>query len=354
MPGECFGLLGVNGAGKTTTFKILTGEVTPDRGDAVIAQHSVLTQLSAARCRLGYCPQFEALPAAMTGREVLHMYARLRGVKGQGRVQRMAQQLLDELGLSVYADVVCGAYSGGNKRKLNVAVALVGGPPLVLLDEPSTGMDPAARRFLWRVLQSRVLRAGRTIILTSHSMEEVDALASRLVIMAAGAATCLGTPQHLKSKFGDGYTLELRLSAATQASRHPQTAAASRMNSANSAQQQNVQQRNPTGVEAAVAATAAAEQHFLSLMPGCLVLETEPGRLLLRLPINGRCSSHSTAGSHPWCYQQQQSTVTSLADVFEAVESARQQLGITEYTLSQSSLERVFLALAKIAAHDIG
>lgn len=153
---------GVNGAGKTTTFKVLTGELTPDTGDAFIAGHSVLTQLSAARRNLGYCPQFEALPSAMTGREVLHMYARLRGVRGRARISLMADQLLQQLGLREYADVVCGAYSGGNKRKLNVAVALVGGPPLVLLDEPSTGLDPAARRFLWKVLQ--VGLAGRVVI----------------------------------------------------------------------------------------------------------------------------------------------------------------------------------------------
>lgn len=152
-PGECFGLLGVNGAGKTSTFKILTGEVTPDSGDALVSHFSVLTQLASARQRLGYCPQFEALPGAMTGREVLTMYARLRGVSGAGRIAGEVQQLLQQLGLVQYADVACGAYSGGNKRKLSVAVALVGDPPLVLLDEPSTGMDPAARRFLWRVLQ---------------------------------------------------------------------------------------------------------------------------------------------------------------------------------------------------------
>jgi ABC-type multidrug transport system ATPase subunit len=139
--------------GKTTTFKVLTGEVAPDTGDAAIAGHSVLTELAAARRRLGYCPQFEALPAALTGREVLHMYAALRGVQGRQRIAAMVQQLLQKLGLREYADTVCGAYSGGNKRKLSVAVALVGGPPLVLLDEPSTGMDPSARRFLWRVLQ---------------------------------------------------------------------------------------------------------------------------------------------------------------------------------------------------------
>lgn len=152
-PGECFGLLGVNGAGKTTTFKMLTGEVTPDAGQAWISHFSVLTQLASARQRLGYCPQFEALPAAMTGREVLTMYARLRGRASAASTAAEVDALLQELGLEQYADVMCGSYSGGNKRKLSVAVALVGDPPLVLLDEPSTGMDPAARRFLWRVLK---------------------------------------------------------------------------------------------------------------------------------------------------------------------------------------------------------
>lgn len=197
-----------------------------------------------------------------------------------------------------------------------------------------------------------MLSGGGTIILTSHSMEEVDALASRLVIVTAGAATCLGTPQHLKSKFGGGYTLELRLSPTTQASSRTQTAAAGIMDTAISTQQQPTQPGNGTAVEAAVVATAAAEQHFLSLMPAAVVLEKEPGRLLLRLPISSNPTIHNTAASH--CrhnqQQQQQITVTSLADVFEAVESARQQLSIMEYSLSQSSLERVFLTLAKGAS----
>lgn len=137
-PGECFGLLGVNGAGKSTTFKILTGEVAADTGDALIAHHSILTQLAAARQCLGYCPQHEALPAAMTGREVLTMYGRLRGMVGHDSAAADVDNLLEQLGLQELADVACGAYSGGNKRKLSVAVALVGGPPLVLLDEPST------------------------------------------------------------------------------------------------------------------------------------------------------------------------------------------------------------------------
>lgn len=170
--------------------------------------------------------------------------------------------------------------------------------------------------------QSEVLGRGRTIILTSHSMEEVDALASRLVIMAKGAARCCGTPQHLKSEFGDGYTLELRLSPLL------------------------------TGGAASVdgdAAVARAVAHFAAAMPGAEVIESEPGRLLLRLPVAAGSSKHApslaggAAGSQP---------ALTLAAVFEAVEAARAALAISAYSLSQSSLERVFLSLAQAAEHD--
>ncbi|KAF8072728.1 Abca17 [Scenedesmus sp. PABB004] len=349
-PGECFGLLGVNGAGKTTTFKLLTGEAAPDAGNATIAGRSVLTQLAAARRCLGYCPQFEALPGAMTGREVLALYARLRGVAAAADVSAMADALLARLGLSAYGDTPCGALSGGSKRKLSVAVALVGGPPLVLLDEPSTGMDPSARRFLWRVLQSEVLGAGRTIILTSHSMEEVDALASRLAILAAGRARCCGTPQRLKGAYGDGYTLELRLrprppGAAGQQGAAGQEGAEQQQQGAEQAQ--GVGQRElpePAAAAAAAAAdaaTAAAERHFLAALPGAVVLEREPGRLLLRLPIASPGAGTGGGAGRGGL---------SLADAFEAVERGRAALGVSEFSLSQSSLERVFLALAAAAA----
>lgn len=201
-------------------------------------------------------------------------------------------------------------------------------------------------------VQTQVLSAGRTIILTSHSMEEVDALASKLAIMAAGAARCLGTPQHLKSKFGDGYTLELRLGVSTE----PAAAASAAGVAAQAAA--GVEAAGPEAAqqvgtaEALAAATERAEQHFGSVMPGTLLLEKEPGRLLLRLPLG---SSSAAGGVARQQRQQRQQgvggSVTSLSDVFEAVEAAREVLGITEYSLAQSSLERVFLSLAKAASH---
>jgi ATP-binding cassette, subfamily A (ABC1), member 3 len=113
--------------------------------------------------------------------------------------------------LRKYENIVAGTYSGGNKRKLSVAIALMGNPPIVFLDEPSTGMDPQARRFMWDVISSiSALRKHSSVILTTHSMEEAEALATRIAIMVNGEFKCLGTVQHIKNKFGKGYEIELK------------------------------------------------------------------------------------------------------------------------------------------------
>eukprot|EP00891_Asterochloris_glomerata_P006032 jgi/Astpho2/6032/e_gw1.00084.157.1_t len=201
--GQCFGLLGVNGAGKSTTFKMVTGELLPDGGDAYIQGLSVSRQRQQARQMLGYCPQFDALPGHLTGREVLRLYARLRGVGPANREQAI-EQLLTRIGLQQYSDRTCDSYSGGNKRKLSVAIALVGDPPVVLADEPSTGVDPSAKRFLWGIIQKQLIDSGCTVMMTSHSMEECEALCACIGIMASGRLRCLGTVQHLKNRFGAG------------------------------------------------------------------------------------------------------------------------------------------------------
>ncbi|KAK1339765.1 hypothetical protein QTO34_018321 [Cnephaeus nilssonii] len=235
-PGECFGLLGVNGAGKTTTFKMLTGDTTVTSGDATVAGKSILTNISEVHQSMGYCPQFDAIDDLLTGREHLYLYARLRGVPAE-EIERVANWSIQSLGLSLYGDRLAGTYSGGNKRKLSTAIALIGCPPLVLLDEPTTGMDPQARRMLWNTIMS-IIREGRAVVLTSHrqgirgagveqaggwesttphsslrprSMEECEALCTRLAIMVKGTFQCLGTIQHLKYKFGDGYIVTMKI-----------------------------------------------------------------------------------------------------------------------------------------------
>lgn len=207
--GECFGLLGINGAGKTTTFSMLTGDLSISQGTAYMDGYNILTNLRQVQQRIGYCPQFDALIERLTGREMLTMYAHLRGVPSN-KVKDLVSSTIKHLNLTNWADKLCGDYSGGNKRKLSTAIALVGNPPIVFLDEPTTGMDPVARRFLWDSLM-QVMKGGRSIVLTSHSMEECEALCTRLAIMVNGQFKCLGSIQHLKSRFGTGYTLMIKV-----------------------------------------------------------------------------------------------------------------------------------------------
>ncbi|XP_046856235.1 phospholipid-transporting ATPase ABCA3-like [Xenia sp. Carnegie-2017] len=203
--GECFGLLGVNGAGKTTMFKMLTGDVIPTSGTAVLDSWDIQTNLSRVRQRTGYCPQFDALIDFLTGREMLQMYAALRGVPNHV-INPLIEDLMRSVLLTEHADMLTKTYSGGNKRKLSTAIALIGDPLIVFLDEPTTGMDPVARRLLWNTL-CRVRAEGRCLMITSHSMEECEALCTRLAIMANGKLRFLGSPQHLKNKFVQGFTL---------------------------------------------------------------------------------------------------------------------------------------------------
>uniref|UniRef100_A0AAY4A4F8 P-type phospholipid transporter n=1 Tax=Denticeps clupeoides TaxID=299321 RepID=A0AAY4A4F8_9TELE len=208
-PGECFGLLGVNGAGKTSTFKMLTGDSVVTSGEAYLAGKSVLTEIDEVHQNMGYCPQFDAINDLLTGREHLEFYAILRGVP-EKEVCEVAEWGIRKLGLVKYVDKAAGSYSGGNMRKLSTAMALIGGPPVVFLDEPTTGMDPKARRALWNCILS-IIKEGRSVVLTSHSMEECEALCTRMAIMVNGRFRCLGSVQHLKNRFGDGYTIILRV-----------------------------------------------------------------------------------------------------------------------------------------------
>ncbi|XP_047388210.1 phospholipid-transporting ATPase ABCA7 [Sciurus carolinensis] len=283
--GECFGLLGVNGAGKTTTFRMLTGDTLPSRGEAVLAGHSVTQETAAAHRCMGYCPQSDAIFELLTGREHLELFARLRGVPA-AQVARTASWGLARLGLAQYADRLAGTYSGGNKRKLAAAVALVGDPAVVFLDEPTTGMDPSSRRFLWNSLLA-VVREGRSVVLTSHSMEECDALCTRLAIMVNGRFRCLGSTQHLKRRFGAGHTLTLRV---------PED------------------QR-----ERAVAFVVAA-------FPGAELREAHGGRLRFQLPQGGRCT---------------------LAHVFGELAAHGSDHSVEDFSVSQTTLEEVFLHFSK-------
>jgi ATP-binding cassette, subfamily A (ABC1), member 3 len=213
--GECFGLVGINGAGKTTTMQMLTAEFPPSSGDAMLAGYSVSREPQKTRRRVGYCPQFDAHFSNLSGREHVELYALVKGVPKDFLKQAVAAKLA-EVGLNDYdSDRLTSEYSGGMRRRLSLACATIGQPQIIFLDECSTGVDPVARREIWRLIlklvSAEIPREDRTsVILTTHSMEECEALCRRIGIMANGRLRCLGSAQHLKSKFGTGYQIEMK------------------------------------------------------------------------------------------------------------------------------------------------
>ncbi|XP_051999206.1 glucosylceramide transporter ABCA12-like [Xyrauchen texanus] len=215
--GECFGLLGVNGAGKTTTFKMLTGDTSPTNGSAKIRDIDG-RMVDIIDCRreginIGYCPQEDALDDLMTGEEHLYFYARIRGISKR-EIDRVVNYLLKKLELNYHRNNTSKSYSCGTRRKLSTALALIGNPQILLLDEPSSGMDPRSKRHLWKIISEQVM--GKcAVVLTSHSMEECEALCTRLAIMVKGQFRCLGSLQHIKNRFGKGFTVRMYLAEAS-------------------------------------------------------------------------------------------------------------------------------------------
>ncbi|XP_032594289.1 phospholipid-transporting ATPase ABCA3 isoform X2 [Drosophila grimshawi] len=206
---ECFGLLGVNGAGKTTTFKMMTGDERITSGSAYVQGLNLQMEMNNIYEKIGYCPQFDALLDDLTGREVLKIFCLLRGVQ-PSRIKQLSEDLAKSFGFMKHLDKQTHAYSGGNKRKLSTAIAVIGTPSVIYLDEPTTGMDPAARRQLWNIV-CRIRDSGKSIVLTSHSMEECEALCTRLAIMVNGEFKCIGSTQHLKNKFSKGLILKIKV-----------------------------------------------------------------------------------------------------------------------------------------------
>ncbi|KAL8465010.1 hypothetical protein ACS0TY_034479 [Phlomoides rotata] len=201
---QLFCLLGPNGAGKTTAINCLTGITPVTGGDALIYGNSIRspTGMSTIRRMIGVCPQFDILWDALSGKEHLYLFASIKGLP-PASIKSVAENLLAEVRLTEDAKVRAGSYSGGMRRRLSVAIALIGEPKLLILDEPTTGMDPITRRHVWDVIESA--KKGRAIILTTHSMEEADILSDRIGIMAKGRLRCIGTSIRLKSRFGTGF-----------------------------------------------------------------------------------------------------------------------------------------------------
>ncbi|WP_431247482.1 ABC transporter ATP-binding protein [Leifsonia xyli] len=193
-PGSIFALLGSNGAGKTTLVRILATLIKPDAGDASVHGFDVLSSPADVRRSLSLTGQFAAVDEVLTGRENLQLVARLRHLKNPGEV---ADRMLARFSLSDAADRKAGTYSGGMRRRLDIAMSLIGDPPIVFLDEPTTGLDPQARIEVWDAIRE-LARAGTTILLTTQYLDEAEQLADRIAILHKGAIIQNGTLAELK------------------------------------------------------------------------------------------------------------------------------------------------------------
>jgi len=280
--GEIFGLLGANGAGKTTAISMTMRSCYPSAGDVCIQASSVLDDFERATRHLGVVTQHDALYDRLTAREHCQLFAALRDVEPH-LLEEVVATVLSQMHLdtAVTKTKLAGQLSGGQKRKLCTAVALIGGPSVVLLDEPSAGLDPVSRRSLWDVL--RATMADRAACLTSHSMEEAEALCTRCGVMARGELVALGTPQHLKSKFVAEYSLALEL-------------------------------------------LPGADFEKVGEF-GTVELKATPRESVKKGAV------HFTL----------RNSDVDVADVFEAIESNKSKLGIDAYSLQQPTLEQVFI-----------
>ncbi|XP_058837017.1 phospholipid-transporting ATPase ABCA3-like [Topomyia yanbarensis] len=289
---ECFGLLGINGAGKTTTFKMMTGDESFTSGEAWVKGISLKSSMNIVYQNIGYCPQFDALLEDLTGRETLQIYALLRGVR-TADVPNVSLALAEDLNFLKHIDKKVKEYSGGNKRKLSTALALMGNPSVIYLDEPTTGMDPGAKRQFWDMI-CKVRSAGKSIVLTSHSMEECEALCTRLAIMVNGEFKCLGSTQHLKNKFSKGFLLTIKVKKTVDGM---------------------LQQQQVEGAKAFVMTT----------FNGAVLKEEYQDSLSFHVP----------------------QTNLKWSQMFGLMESHKDRLGIEDYALGQTSLEQVFLFFTK-------
>ncbi|MEY2402205.1 MAG: type transport system ATP-binding protein [Ilumatobacteraceae bacterium] len=212
-PGTVLGLLGHNGAGKTTAIRILTTLSQPTEGSATVAGFDVVHQSKQVRGRIGVASQQSTVDGLMSGRLNLLTIGRLRGMSKAAAKQR-GDELLQQLDLTDFANALVKTYSGGMRRRLDVAASLMGSPEVLFLDEPTTGLDPRSRGDLWQMLADLV-REGTTILLTTQYLEEADRMADDIVVLDHGQTVAHGTPEDLKARIGDD-RIDVKVAAATE------------------------------------------------------------------------------------------------------------------------------------------
>ena len=208
-PGSVFALLGPNGAGKSTAVKILTTLAKPDAGHALVTRLDVTENPDTVRRRIGVVAQGSGVDIQATGRENLRLQGQIHGIRGRA-VEQRAEDLLERFGLSDAADRIARGYSGGMQRRLDIAMALVHDPAVLFLDEPTTGLDPEVRAEMWAEIAGLARARGKTVLLTTHYLEEADQLADRVAIVDRGKVVAEGTPEALKRELrGDAILVDL-------------------------------------------------------------------------------------------------------------------------------------------------
>ncbi len=205
--GEIFGLIGPNGAGKSTLIKMLTTLLPPTSGSATVAGYDIVTQPAEVRRHIGYVPQLLSADGSLTGNENMLLSARLYGIPRWERTERIARALA-RMGLSEVAHHLAGQYSGGMIRRLEIAQSLLHRPIVLFLDEPTVGLDPGARETVWEHVLDLRNRFHRTMIVTSHHMDEIDEFCDRIALIDHGRIAAIGTPSELKARVGPSATLD--------------------------------------------------------------------------------------------------------------------------------------------------
>ncbi|KAI5357985.1 Putative AAA+ ATPase domain, ABC transporter, ABC transporter A [Septoria linicola] len=327
--GQTFALLGPNGAGKSTTINLIRGDMRPSGGDSdiLIEDISIIGKRAAARTHLGVCPQFDAMDQ-MTAIEHLRFYARARGVKD---IEHNVDQIIHAVGLTPFKNRMAGKLSGGNKRKLSLGIALTGNPSVLILDEPSSGMDAASKRVMWRTLSA--VSAGRSLLLTTHSMEEADALADRAAVMAK-RMLAVGTADELRKKHGDAHHVHC------------------------------VHKDAPYSSEQDM---AEIKTFIRNTFPGA---QTEDrvfhGQMRFSVPTDR--TAFRSSGDHSSLDDEKSlddakkdhalSTVTSassssggISSLFAQLEANKEKLGLEYYSVSQATLDQVFLSI--VTKHNV-
>ncbi|KAB1265911.1 ATP-binding cassette sub-family A member 8 [Camelus dromedarius] len=288
--GEVLGLLGHNGAGKSTSIKVITGDTKPTAGQVLLKGTSGGDALGF----LGYCPQENALWPSLTVQEHLEVFAAVKGLRKADALAAVTRYtgethlLVDALKLQEQLKLPVKALSEGVKRKLCFALSLLGNPSVVLLDEPSTGMDPEGQLQMWQAIRATFRNTERGALLTTHYMAEAEAICDRVAIMVSGRLRCIGSIQHLKNKYGKDYLLEMKVKTPTQ--------------------------------------EETLHSEILRLFPQAARQERFPSLMAYKLPVED---------------------VRPLAQAFFKLEKVKRSFDLEEYSLSQSTLEQVFLELSK-------